>query len=86
MPPRSGRGGFVKSFDELADEFLAASKAATYQPRWRRGGHRDFVASTMRVSMVGPPSLSGRVCVSAHILAMPPKYSFALVFRGVFVA
>ena len=71
----------MRSFDELVVEFIATPKLAVRKPRWKTKNHPDFAALTLGVVVEGKRHLRGTVAISAHRMMMPPKYSFALIFR-----
>jgi hypothetical protein len=80
--PRERRGWFVNEFDVLVAEFLEAEKVAHVRPRWRTKGHAEYAAAQIVVGVPGSRRLVGMLFTTAHVVRMPPKYSFALTLRG----
>jgi hypothetical protein len=72
----------VHEFDDLIGKFLAAEKVAHVRPRWRTAGHPEYAAAKMTVSVPNSRILVGVVRLTAHRIRQPPKYGFALTFRG----
>ena len=76
----------VHQFDDLVSQFLAAEKTGHVRPRWRTVGHPEYAVAKIIVSAPNsrPNSrvLVGVLRLAAHKIRQPPKYSFALTFRG----
>jgi hypothetical protein len=72
----------VHEFNDLVGKFLAAEKVAQVRPRWRTAGHPEYAAAKMTVSAPNSRIPVGVVRLTAHRIRQPPKYGFALTFRG----
>lgn len=72
--------------DDLADlcaHFLAAQKIISRQVRWRTGKrHADYAALRCILITEGERALRGTLALTAHLIRRPPKYGFALIYRG----
>lgn len=66
-----------------ADEFLVAPKELLRRRiRWRGKGRRDYVEARLGVGVIGRPEVQGRLILLAHRYRVPPKYTFALIYRS----
>jgi len=72
----------VQEFNQLVARFLAAGKTAHIKPRWQTARHPDYAEAKFLVGVPGSRTMTGIVTVTAHILRVPPKYSFSIIFRG----
>jgi hypothetical protein len=72
----------LQDFDELVRRFLKAEKTARVRPRWQVGRHPDYAEARFAVGVPGSRVLVGLVTMQAHRVRLPPKYAFALLFRG----
>ena len=78
-----GRDVCMVKFDELVQEFMLREKVALHAPRWRFGNHPDYAQANIPLAVEGSPRLlRGRAVLTAHRLRKPPKYGFAILFRG----
>jgi hypothetical protein len=82
MPSRRYAGDVgVTGFDDLVREFVSRRKVVLHRPRWRTGTHPDYATALMRV-VVPETRLRGSVVLTAHVLRVPVKYGFSLIFRA----
>jgi hypothetical protein len=72
----------VHQFNDLVSQFLAAEKLGRVRPGWRTVGHPEYAVAKLTVSAPNSRVLVGVVRLTAHKIRQPPKYSFALTFRG----
>ncbi|MTW14847.1 hypothetical protein GJ689_01265 [Rhodoplanes serenus] len=72
----------MQSFDEVVAEFLSRPKLMLHQPKWQQKAHPDFAAAGAKVVVSGSNAIVGRLVMTAHVLRVPRKYGFALIFRG----
>jgi hypothetical protein len=72
----------LNDFDDLVRQFLTAEKTAHVRPRWRVKPHPDYAEAKMVVGVPGSRVLAGMVAITAHRVRLPPKYGWALLFRG----
>ena len=72
----------MQSFDDLVAEFLARDKIALNRPRWVIKPHSDYASAALRIAVPDMRHMAGRVILTAHRVRKPPKFGFALIYRG----
>lgn len=67
----------------VVERFLEAEKEVRGQLRWRDKAHPDYVEAKLFVAVTAGGSESAEVILTANTGFSPPKFGFALIFRGI---